>query len=255
MQKIKTNQILIFTLSVLLLSSAISYLAYNADNLNISFLAVFTPSLVALILTVVNNGKNGAKSLFISQLTKRFDFKWLFFAMLLFPFLGGLAIIIHNLFGGPELSLRTTQLFPQLIVILLISLGEEFGWRGFLQPKLQKHVSVLTASLIVGSVWAIWHYPAALIGTGVPQDMSFFTFAIWVLLASIVIGWLYNKTGSVLIAIIMHSMANITFNYLPLLPEFTNQITTFYIFMICVAVLTVPFLPAINRKSVDVFSK
>jgi uncharacterized protein len=127
--------------------------------------------------------------------------------------------------------LRTTQLLPQVIVILLISIGEEFGWRGYLLPKLKERYSALLASLILGMTWGVWHFPASLIGTGVPQMMPFVVFMVWVLMATLVMTWVYNNTGSVLAAILMHSMANATFNYLPLLPEFVGQLNTFLLFL------------------------
>ena len=45
------------------------------------------------------------------------------------------------------------------------------------------------------------------------------------------ITWVYNNTRSVVAAILMHVAANVTFNYLPLLPEFTEQMTTFWLFL------------------------
>jgi hypothetical protein len=51
-------------------------------------------------------------------------------------------------------------------------------------------------------------------------------------LLAILVTWIYNNTGgSILSAILIHSTANATFNYLPLLPEWTGQTTTFSIFL------------------------
>jgi membrane protease YdiL (CAAX protease family) len=145
----------------------------------------------------------------------------------------------HSFFGGPSLGLRTTQLIPQLIVILLISLGEEFGWRGFALPRLQERFSALNASLVLGLVRGFWHFPGFLVGAGVPLNMPFGVFLLWIILATILITWVYNNTGgSILSAILMHSAANATFNYLPLLPEFVGQMTTFVIFLGLIFVVT-----------------
>ena len=57
---------------------------------------------------------------------------------------------------------------------------------------------VIAASLILGTIWAIWHFPLGLIG-----DLSLYG-TINVLLAGIVFTWLYQNTGSVLLAILMH---------------------------------------------------
>lgn len=236
---IKNNQIVIFTSVVLLSSALIAFLAYKSGNINLSIFSVITPSLVALVMVLLVDGRKGVRSLFIGQLIKPFALRWLVVALVAFPLVGVTAVTIHSFWGGPALALRTTQLFPALIVILIISIGEEFGWRGYLLPKLQEKYSALVSSLILGLVWAIWHFPPSLIGTGVPLEMPFYLFMIWVLLATMIITWVYNNTGSVALAICLHSMANATFNYVPLLPEFVGQLTTFYLFLLVLSGVTV----------------
>jgi len=36
-------------------------------------------------------------------------------------------------------------------------LAEEFGWRGFAQPRLQARYSALAANVFVGLLWSTWH--------------------------------------------------------------------------------------------------
>ena len=55
------------------------------------------------------------------------------------------------------------------VVMYLIAgpLAEEFGWRGYLQPRLRQRFGILATSLVVGIVWAIWHVPLFFLnGTG-----------------------------------------------------------------------------------------
>jgi len=46
-----------------------------------------------------------------------------------------------------------------LIALLFVALGEEPGWRGFLLPRLQQRFAPLTADLVLGAIWALWHLP------------------------------------------------------------------------------------------------
>ena len=74
--------------------------------------------------------------------------------------------------------------------------GEEFGWRGFLLPRFVQRFSVLPACLIVGVIWALWHWPLAY------QVMGGL---VWVAICmSFMIGAVYLRTKSLLLAMIMH---------------------------------------------------
>lgn len=71
---------------------------------------------------------------------------------------------------------------------------EEPGWRGFALPRLQKRQSPLVATLIVGLAWGIWHIPLyGPAGFVVPLILAFFY------------TWLYNRTGSVLVCLLLHA--------------------------------------------------
>jgi membrane protease YdiL (CAAX protease family) len=46
-------------------------------------------------------------------------------------------------------------------------LAEEFGWRGYLQPRIRQRYGILATALVVGIAWALWHVPLFfLTGTG-----------------------------------------------------------------------------------------
>lgn len=42
--------------------------------------------------------------------------------------------------------------------------GEEWGWRGYLLPKVSKHFSTVPTLLITGIIWGLWHTPLTIIG-------------------------------------------------------------------------------------------
>ena len=83
---------------------------------------------------------------------------------------------------------------PQIIIIILIAVGEEYGWRGFLLPRLMNKLNLFYSCIILGLIWGLWHFPAYLIGTGVPLQMNFMVFLLWVILGSLFIGWIYSYT-------------------------------------------------------------
>lgn len=50
-------------------------------------------------------------------------------------------------------------------------LSEEFGWRGFMQPRLRRTLRPITTVTVIGAVWGTWHLPLFLLdGTGQHDD-------------------------------------------------------------------------------------
>lgn len=229
---LEKKEILTFSVAVLALSALICFVSYRIGDPNVSFLSVFTPSLAALFLTAGTRGKKGVSDLFVRQTIQKTSPRWMLLSILGIPALAALAVLTSLRFDVGGFDLRTTQLLPQVIVIPLIALGEEYGWRGFLLPRLMRRFSVFQASLILGFLWGIWHFPAYLIGTGVPANMDFTVFLLWVVIGTFFMSWIYHSTKSVLTAILIHIGANAAFNYLPLLPEFTGSMTEFWVFLV-----------------------
>lgn len=228
---LKQHELTIFFVLTLLISSAIAGVGAAIGNTDITILTVFGPSLVAIFLTGLVGGKTGIGELLIEETFRRVGLRWATASIFVIPLIGILAVVLHSFFGGPELGLRSRDVFPQVIVIVLIAVGEEYGWRGYALPRLLERFSPVVASVVLGLVWGFWHFPGYLIGVGVPLDMPFVVFLLWVIPGTVLMTWVYVNTRSVLLAIIMHSGANATFNYLPLLPEWVGQLTTFWIFV------------------------
>ena len=184
-------------------------------------IAAFSASLAGIILTAIVSGKGGLRELFGRLLIWRAGIGWWAFALfaLGLMFLGGM--VLAALFSGSALNLSFAQplyMFIPLLVIRTLTdsgLGEELGWRGFLLPRLQARYSALVASIIVGIVWGLWHWPLFLM-EGLPPyyefgqmvgvipgilALVFFLTVPW----SILFTWMYNNTkGSLLLACVFH---------------------------------------------------
>jgi membrane protease YdiL (CAAX protease family) len=96
-----------------------------------------------------------------------------------------------------------------LIVALLI-LGEEVGWRGFLLPYFLQRFSPVTSSILVGIIWAFWHLANFLIPEFPHYGLPFTAYVVIVVSYSVLFTWLYLRTeGSLLVAIIFHAALNL----------------------------------------------
>jgi len=231
------KEILLYSTIVISMSSLICFFSYKTNNSNIAILSVFTPSVLALAFTAINKGKMGVYELFVKQTIRKTKVKWLLLSLIGIPLVGSLAMLTSLNFDISRFSLRTNELMPQIVVIILIALGEEYGWRGFLLPRLMKKFSLFYSSIILGLIWGIWHFPAYLIGTGVPLQMNFMIFLLWTILGTLFISWIYYYTRSILTSILVHISANVTFNYLLVLPEFTGSMNTFLFLILYMSML------------------
>jgi len=64
-----------------------------------------------------------------------------------------------------SITLNTVILGPFLG--LIISFGEEYGWRGYLQPELIK-LGRIRGVFLLGVIWGIWHWPVIWMGYNYP---------------------------------------------------------------------------------------
>ena len=82
--------------------------------------------------------------------------------------------------------------------------GEEFGWRGYLLPRLARMFSAVPAVLLVGIAWAAWHWPLLYHSLVAAPGRELATVVIGVVSFSVLIGTVYLRSGSLLLAMIMH---------------------------------------------------
>ena len=108
-------------------------------------LGAYGPGMAALILTVINHGWPGIKSLLLRSKIWKFKIYWYLLIIFGAGALGLIALFIAKLFGQADLSFTVTPpivLFPLFLIWVIVfggSLGEEFGWPGYVLPALMKH--------------------------------------------------------------------------------------------------------------------
>ena len=91
--------------------------------------------------------------------------------------------------------------------ILSGPLGEEAGWRGFLQPRLSKSVGPTLAALLTGLVWSLWHLPLFFVRGW--EHPRWWIFVLVLSAASVILAYGFNLSGgSILAAILGHFTLN-----------------------------------------------
>jgi uncharacterized protein len=171
------------------------------------------PGIAALVLgwhpKRISDG--GAKKQLI--LTFRELSTWCFVGFSLPIFILGLAMVPYIVRGRAILTMPLVihGLVFFLLNLFLSSFWEEYGWRGYLLPRLQSHYTPITASIVLGVVWGPWHLPKQLLL--VPRSNLLmeiiFLFMIQIIVISILLSWLYNSSRARLLpAVLFHGSFN-----------------------------------------------
>jgi membrane protease YdiL (CAAX protease family) len=185
------------------------------------YLNDYGPLLAAIITAGIANGTEGLRDLFRRMARWRVGLSWVLVAafspLVLFGIAAGTSVFALG-DPPPDLSLLGTITYlPYLGLagwvfwILTAGIGEESGWRGYALPQLQRHMSALSATLIVTLFWVGWHLPRFFYyGAYMELGFSVLPLAAHGFLAmAIVLTWLYNSTrGSILMAALFHGSYN-----------------------------------------------
>jgi membrane protease YdiL (CAAX protease family) len=175
----------------------------------------FGPALGAAVAVAWSEGRPGLRRLFGRFL--RWRAKSAYWLVALFGILAayGAALLAFTVATGgfPSMSpfRKWTELLVYIPIILVIGgpLGEELGWRGFLQPHLQRRMAPLWAALLVGAVWTAWHMPLVWLEGSAQKGASMVGFALAVLPLAVVFAWLFNRSGgSLLLPLAFHTSIN-----------------------------------------------
>ena len=91
--------------------------------------------------------------------------------------------------------------------------GEESGWRGFLQPTLEKKYSVIKSALIVGPIWWFWHMPLMVFDSG-HEGLAWVQYAaiflVFCTALAVIIAICYRRCRNLFVPMWLHFVFNVT---------------------------------------------
>lgn len=183
------------------------------DNLPVTdIVTTFSPMVAGSILVYREEKLSGVKNL----LKRAFDYikitekVWYAPIIFLMPFIYVLTYVIMLLIGLPVPTVWNPPLQTPLIFIafFLAAAGEELGYSGYVTDPMQVRYTALNASLIIGLIHAVWHFPSML-SMGMTPGLFIWGGFILAFSFRILTVWLYNNTGkSVFAAILFHAVTN-----------------------------------------------
>jgi membrane protease YdiL (CAAX protease family) len=186
-----------------------------------AFFGGWGPTLAAIIVTALGQGRPGVRQLIRSVTVWRVPLRWYLLVAVFPPAVTALSVLVVDQSFGTLRNFDAGAALAALPAVYLLALpfgplGEELGWRGFALPKLLPRHGPMVASLVLGVIWTFWHAPMMLWspGASIPSFMGLSAFAVAVYLVqvtsiTVLMTWLFLRTqGSVLLAVLAH----LTFN-------------------------------------------
>lgn len=171
-------------------------------------LIVYGPGLAALFLARITLGSGGVSSQLRRVLPTRADVPW---ALLVFGtgiISAASALLISGVPGG-ELLLRVRADGALLLAhlafqIVVVSVGEELGWRGWLLPRLLERTTRIRAALIIAAFWGLWHGPLL-----ISSVRTTIMFILGIAGLSILFTWVWAHTHQRLFVVVLaHATVN-----------------------------------------------
>lgn len=191
------------------------FFATGSDIAGAGALVIAGPAIAGVFMTGLVDGRAGLRGL-VSRLRRwRVGARWYAVALLTGPLVMGATVFGLSLLSRdfrPDIVAADNKLS---IVATGIAIGltgpflEELGWTGFALPRLRKRYGVLATGLVMGLLWAAWHFPL-FAGERDPEGavpaallVGAFLFA-WLPAYRVLMVWVYDRTESLLMAYLMH---------------------------------------------------
>ena len=179
------------------------------------------PSIAGLLFIGLTSGRAGYRELLSRLLQRRVGARWYAVSLLTAPVLMtatllGLSLASPVFLPGILTSDdKGSRLLLGMVAALAAGIFEELGWTGFAIPRLRQRHSLFATGLIVGVLWGAWHILVnVILASGAYSGtLSLHSFLIARSVGDVagqlpafrvLMVWLYDRTGSLLLAMLMH---------------------------------------------------
>jgi uncharacterized protein len=171
------------------------------------------PCLAGILLTVLIDGKAGVRELLARLCRWRVGVRW-YAVALVWPLVITVTVLLLSLVSSDfrpalfESNDKAGIVMRAVGPSLIFGFFEEIGWTGFAVPRLLSRHAVLWTGLIVGVVWGAWHFPLfwesdTFSGT-LPLAILLARLFSWLPAFRVLMVWVYDRTGSLLVVMLMH---------------------------------------------------
>ena len=176
----------------------------------------WSPTIVLLIMFKKLYPNSSVKNFYINSFQERLNIR-----LLMMTFLIQLLIFIVSVYiiatkqDSSVMSLldlsSSTMLLAIFFTLIQGAVGEESGWRGYLQPAIEEKFGVINGSILVSLIWNFWHAPLWFVSTGyngIELIKYIIAFSICITSVGIIIGICYHHYKNLFVPIWIHFMLN-----------------------------------------------
>ena len=219
----KLKQIIFFLLLAFLIPLiCVILMKYTANSvLALILLGVeaASPSLAAVATVIFFESGSGLRKLFKKCYVDHLDLKLVLVGLVLPAVVIFASKLVYWLFFDitPNFGILTAK---KAMIACWALVAEELGWRGFLQGKLETYLNKFTLPLLLGIIWALWHYHFFISGE-MSAPILLFTLGC---IADSYLYFAFTKAVSdnIVPASVLHFSENLFLILLPINPEFNN---------------------------------
>lgn len=213
--KVFPFKIYIFTSIVMFVFAIVNIFYPNFDNFSDTIILM---SAIAMIIAISTMDKDLKKKLSLNNPNK----KSTLLMCLLFIIIYFLRTFLGYVLQGETneffkiLNLKSLRIFISIFIFSFFNImpfiGEEYGWRAYLAPRLKEIYGVKKSILMTGFIWGIWHLPLNLFyysdGVLTSQIYSILVQLVFCIFIGIFLTYAYNKTKSIWAHVMIHYLNN-----------------------------------------------
>jgi len=205
------------------------------------------PILSGFLMAFIIDGKRGISDMFSRMKIWRVG-KW-YLTLLIFPVL----ILVVSLLLSTTVSSDFAPVFLIGSIMMGIAAGflEELGWMGFAFPKMRERHGLIRASVYLGLIHGLWHFPLWFLFQY--SDLEIFWFPYFIAFVAslvalrVIMVWAYSHTNSLLLTQLIH--ASSTGFLFVLTPDYFEPVNWVIFYSVYAVFLWVVALVAIRKMT------
>ena len=236
MKKYKYRPVLFFVLAYLFTWIFWIPAIFTSENIGaiLMLIGLFSPAVVSTIF-VLASGSDALKQDLKNKIFGFYKVKWLnvLLAILVFAVIIVASILLSLLFGQSldqfaftdDFSFTGVGIAGAFLTMLLASIIEEVGWKGYCEDSIGDYMNWFWESMIFGVLWSLWHLPLIFIeGTYQASLMVNPLYVVNFFVSGVPLGfiitWVYLVSDrSILACMVFHLFVNFMQEKIAMTPE------------------------------------